>query len=128
MRLNINKNDLPTIISSLEYLINRIDQDAPNTPEVSIGNLRKILSKFNRQFSRRKSIRHRLKVIEHFNGYSVQDTKTGLEHSMGDGVDTLSTPSGKTMHPGSEYFRKTWENILNASLSESLEAYFPGQE
>ena len=69
--------------------------------------------------------RHRFKVIEYSSFYAVRDTTTGKEHPMGDGVDTLFTPTGKAMRCGTEHFRKTWERSLNANPSETEEAYFP---
>ncbi len=68
--------------------------------------------------------KRRFKVIEYSSFYSVKDTQTGKEHSMSDGVDSLFTPNGKAMKPGSEYFRKTWERVLNEDPDETAEAYF----
>lgn len=72
-----------------------------------------------------KSRKFRFKVVEYSSHYAVLDTVTGQEHPMGDGVDTLFSATGKAMHPGSEYFRKTWEKDLNSCEWETLEAYFP---
>jgi len=70
--------------------------------------------------------RNRFQVIEYSTHYSVLDTVSGKSHVMSDGVDVLSTPTGRTMAPGSEYFRKTWEKALNENLDETAEAYdFP---
>ncbi len=71
--------------------------------------------------------KHRFEVIEYSSGYAVRDRVTGEEAWMGDGVDTLYTRSGQSMYPGSEYFRKTWQRVLNSSDVETLEAYFPEQ-
>jgi hypothetical protein len=68
--------------------------------------------------------KNRFKVIEYSSFYAVRDTQTNKEHAMGDGVDTLSTRSGKSMRPGSEYFRKTWQRFLNSDPNETEEAYF----
>jgi hypothetical protein len=71
--------------------------------------------------------KHRFRVIEYSSGFAVQDTETGREVWMGDGVDTLFTRTGKAMRPGSEHFRRTWERILNDDEDETLQAYFPQQ-
>jgi hypothetical protein len=73
-------------------------------------------------------MKNRFQVIEYSSFYAVRDSVTGNEHPMGDGVDTLSTPTGKIMRCGTEYFRKTWEKALNETPSETLEAYFPDTE
>jgi hypothetical protein len=46
---------------------------------------------------------------------------------MSDGVDALSTPSGRSMQCGTEYFRKQWQKALNENPSETAEAYFGGK-
>jgi hypothetical protein len=66
----------------------------------------------------------RFSVIEYSSFYAVRDNTTGEQHPMGDGVDTLITPTGRTMRCGTEYFRKTWERSLNANEAETAEAYF----
>lgn len=68
--------------------------------------------------------RKRFSVVEYASYYAVRDNSTGKEHAMSDGVDVLFTKTGRAMRPGSEYFRKTWERALNASESETEEAYF----
>jgi hypothetical protein len=73
------------------------------------------------------NMKHRFKVIEYASYYAVRDSVTGEEEAMSDGVDSVHTPTGKAMRPGSEYFRKTWERMLNDPLNETLEAYFPYQ-
>lgn len=71
-------------------------------------------------------MKHRFKVIEYSTGYAVRDTQSGRQEWMSDGVDALSTPTGRPMKPGSEYFRRTWQKALNESASETAEAYgFP---
>jgi hypothetical protein len=70
-------------------------------------------------------MKHRFKVIEYSSFFAVHDTESGKQHPMGDGVDTLSTKTGRTMRPGSEYFRRTWERALNENPAETAEAYFP---
>jgi len=72
-----------------------------------------------------KKRHHRFKVVEYSSDYAVVDTKTGEEAWMGDGVDTLFTPTGKAMSPGTEYFRRMWERDLNWDYFDTLEAYFP---
>jgi hypothetical protein len=67
--------------------------------------------------------KNRFKVIEYVSHYAVRDTTTGKEAEMGDGVATLTTPSGKSMQCGTEHFRRTWEKQLNANPSETAEAY-----
>ncbi len=62
-------------------------------------------------------------VVEYSSYYAVIDRQTGKEHAMSDGVDVLFTPTGRAMSPGSEYFRKTWERLLNENQDETAEAY-----
>lgn len=69
-------------------------------------------------------MKHKFKVIEYMGHYSVRDTETGEERVMSDGVDVLTTKTGRIMKPGSEYFRKTWERFLNQDPEETAEAYF----
>jgi hypothetical protein len=69
--------------------------------------------------------KHRFKVVDGFSGYVVIDTKSDHECWMSDGVDVLFTKTGHAMSPGSEYFRRTWERVLNENPDETLEAYFP---
>ncbi len=64
-------------------------------------------------------------VIEYASFYAVRHNASGKEACMGDGVDTLTTPTGRSMKCGTEYFRKTWERSLNSTPDETLEAYFP---
>ena len=69
--------------------------------------------------------RKRFTVVEYASFYAVRDNTTGKEQAMSDGVDVLSTPSGKKMmRPGSEYFRRAWERDLNSCESMTAEAYF----
>jgi len=69
-------------------------------------------------------MKNRFKVVEYSSGYAVRDLTTNKEHWMSDGVDCLSTPTGRMMKPGSEYFRRTWERFLNSNVEETEEAYF----
>jgi hypothetical protein len=69
-------------------------------------------------------MKHRFIVVEYGSGYAVRDRETNKEHWMSDGVDCVFTKLGKSMRPGSEYFRKAWQKSLNASSSETEEAYF----
>jgi hypothetical protein len=69
-------------------------------------------------------LNNRYRVIEYSSYYAVLDMITGRQRTMGDGVDTLCTATGKAMRPGSEHFRKTWERELNATPSETEDAYF----
>lgn len=69
--------------------------------------------------------KRRFQVVEYSGHYSVRDTWTGEERVMSDGVDALSTPSGKLMKPGSEHFRRAWQRSLNSDPHETREAYFP---
>ena len=64
-------------------------------------------------------------VIEYSSFFAVRHNPSGEEHPMGDGVDTLFTPTGKPMNPGAKGFVKHWERCLNESWGETLEAYFP---
>lgn len=67
----------------------------------------------------------RFTVVEYASGFAVRDNQTGREAWMSDGVDALTTPTGRSMRPGSEYFRKMWERTLNATPDETADAYFP---
>lgn len=67
----------------------------------------------------------RYAVIEYAGHYSVRDLWTLGETVMGDGVDTLLTPTGKSIRPGTERFRRMWERELNADPASTQEAYFP---
>ena len=71
--------------------------------------------------------KRRFRVVEYSSFFAVLDTQTGQEACMGDGVDTLFTQTGKTMRPGSEHFRRTWQRAMNENEPETLEAYFPEQ-
>ena len=64
-------------------------------------------------------------VVEYTSFFAVRHNPTGEEKPMGDGVDTLFTPTGKAMSPGAKGFVSTWEKSLNANEGETLEAYFP---
>lgn len=68
--------------------------------------------------------KRRFTVVEYVGHYSVRDNETMQERVMGDGVDTLHTPNGKAMRPGSEYFRRIWERDLNRDANQTAEAYF----
>jgi hypothetical protein len=70
---------------------------------------------------------NRFKVIEYSSGYAIYNRASGKRAWMSDGVDALFTPTGKAMTPGSEYFRKAWERVLNMDKDETQEAYFPKQ-
>lgn len=70
---------------------------------------------------------YRFRVVEYTSHYVVWDTKTDRQHPMSDGVDVLTTATGRSMRPGSEYFRRAWERSLNENPNETLEAYFPEQ-
>jgi len=71
--------------------------------------------------------RRRFKVNEYSSGFSVTDTVTGEDHWISDGVDLLSTPTGKSVSPGSKTFVEKLERSLNVNPDETLEAYFPEQ-
>lgn len=68
--------------------------------------------------------RHRFKVVEYASGYAVRDTKTGEEKWMSDGVDVLFGKNDKPRSPGTEAFRRDWEQELNENPEETAEAYF----
>lgn len=74
------------------------------------------------------SRQHEFRVIEHANGYELRHVPTGRTHWLSDGVDVLTTPTGRIMRPGSEHFRRTWERVLNADATETRKAYFPELE
>jgi hypothetical protein len=67
-------------------------------------------------------------VIEYASGYAVRHEPSGKQAWMSDGVDVLTTPTGRSMRPGSEYFRKTWQEHLNQIAGDTREAYFPELE
>ncbi len=67
----------------------------------------------------------RFKVREVFNGFVVEDTVTGQEASLGDGVDTLFDDEGNALSPGTPGFTEYWENSLNDDWGMVLYAYFP---
>ena len=73
-------------------------------------------------------MKHEFRVNEYSSYFAVEHTPTGREHAMSDGVDALTTPTGRNMKPGSEYFRATWEKVLNDNPAETREAYFPELE
>lgn len=64
-------------------------------------------------------------VIEYASFFAVQHNLTGKKHPMGDGVDSLFTPTGRSMSPGAKRFRAEWERQLNSDADQTLEAYFP---
>jgi hypothetical protein len=64
-------------------------------------------------------------VIEHNSFFAVRHNPSRDERPMGDGVDTLFNEDGTAMSPGTEEFRKTWEEVLNADWQDTLAAYFP---
>lgn len=65
------------------------------------------------------------KVVEHFNGYAVVHVPSGQEHWLGDGVDSIFDDNDESVSPGTKAFVQLWEDDLNASGAETLEAYFP---
>lgn len=71
----------------------------------------------------------RFECVEHFNCYAVKDRITGDEASMSDGVDVFGPDDDGNPGPkiGTEAFRKAWEDELNSTPDETLEAYFPEQ-
>jgi hypothetical protein len=69
----------------------------------------------------------RFQVVEYSSHFSVRDTLTGQEASMGDGVDTLFDADGKPLTPGTPGFVEAWAEALNESEDETLAAYFPDQ-
>lgn len=69
--------------------------------------------------------RRMFSVVEYSSFYAVRHNETGEEHPMGDGVDTLSDADGNTLSPGTDGFVAVWEEALNATPDETLEAYFP---
>lgn len=67
----------------------------------------------------------RFNAVEYVSGFAVQDTVSGEEHWIGDGVDMLSDKRGRMLSPGSKGFLRKLQRSLNESESETLEAYFP---
>ena len=77
-------------------------------------------------FCTERTMKHRFKVVEYSSGYVLEDRKSSVSHWLGDGVDALTTPCGRSMKPGSEHFRRMWQRALNENPSETVEAYgFP---
>jgi len=74
------------------------------------------------------SKKHRFQVVEHSSYYAVVDTATGKEAAMSDGVDVVLTPTGRSMSPGTEHFRMTWQRALNENEAETEGAYFGGTQ
>lgn len=64
-------------------------------------------------------------VIEYSSHYAVRHNPSGEQHTMSDGVDCVFGKNGKALRPGTESFRKKWEDSLNDNESETMEAYFP---
>lgn len=64
-------------------------------------------------------------VIEYSSFFAVRHNRSGEEHPMGDGVDTLFDEDGRALTPGSPGFVETWDEVLNADEQSTLEAYFP---
>ena len=70
----------------------------------------------------------RFKVHEHFNGYSIEDTKTGQTHWLSDGVDCVAYDDcNEYVSPGTPGFEEMWADDFNGNESETLEAYFSEQ-
>ena len=63
-------------------------------------------------------------VIEYSSFFAVRHNPTGQEYPMGDGVDTLFDKDDNALSPGMDGFVETWEDALNESENETLEAYF----
>jgi hypothetical protein len=63
--------------------------------------------------------------VEYHSGFAVRHARTGKEHWMSDGVDVLFDKNDKALSPGSPGFREKWEEALNSTGSETMEAYFP---
>lgn len=66
-------------------------------------------------------------VIEYVSFFAVRHNPTGKEHPMGDGVDTLFDENDHALSPGTDGFVEKWEDALNATPDETLEAYFPDE-
>lgn len=67
-------------------------------------------------------------VVEYISFFAVRHNPSGVEHPMGDGVDTLFDEDGTSLVPGSPSFIASWEDVLNADAWTTLEAYFPQHE
>jgi len=78
----------------------------------------------------------RFSVKETFHDYRLEDNITGLDASMGDGVDVfldeaydefVGTEPERNSFPeiGTEDFRVAWEDEVNKDTGEYFEAYFP---
>ena len=57
-------------------------------------------------------------------GYYITDERTGETRGMGDGVDMLSTPSGRMYSPGTAAFDEAMNCFFPESQTELGEAYF----
>ncbi len=72
-------------------------------------------------------MKYRFEAVEYHSGYAVRDRLTGHEAWIGDGVDLLSSPSGRAMSPGTATFLRALTRALNEESGETLEAYFAEQ-
>ncbi|MFB1500786.1 hypothetical protein [Thiocapsa sp. N5-Cardenillas] len=109
-------------IAALEMVWNQASDHRALTWEQTLQ-IEKVLRQIREDKRPRK---RRFEVIEQASGYSVRDRISGKEQWMSDGVDVLTTRTGRPMSPGSEYFRRAWERSLNESERDTMEAYgFP---
>ena len=70
-------------------------------------------------------------VEEHISGFSLTHNPSGQNHWLSDGVDVMTMEDGDkdiTLHPGTIGFTMAWGDVMNNSLSETMEAYFPDTE
>jgi len=117
--------DWETVLTVLRA---RMDADRfwPNVWFISDhGNAHLILVATDEERASGAEVMPTFSVIEYASFYAVRHNPTGQEHAMGDGVDTLFDDDGEALSPGTESFRKSWEEDLNRSAHETLEAYFP---
>jgi hypothetical protein len=68
--------------------------------------------------------KNRFRVLDCSNCYMVEDQETGNTRTMGDGVDMLTTATGKSVTVGTKHFIRLAEKSLNENPSETFKAYF----
>jgi len=72
----------------------------------------------------------RFVVHEQMSGFRVEDTETGEDHWLSDGVDCVPDPGGGELDmlpPGGELFCLLWAEQFNEDVAQTLEAYWPDQ-
>jgi hypothetical protein len=115
-----NANVVVAQVAEMQSATGRVDSERLTTISHAaaqiIGAMAKLLPKPGR-----------FVVREHFNGFSVVDTKTGKDHWLCDGVDCVADPDRDDdwLPPGGELFCLLWAEHFNTNEAEMMEAYFP---